>query len=290
MRGNSPSPDRTPPEIGIGREGLLRSGAMANVAGSDAQQGGMLGELWQKYGLIVVGNVVFFALLYFIQYRPNSRDNRATELLTLAQREENEGRLEASETLYGRIVGEYDDTSAIKVARERLPKVRAMAKKKRETQSPLPAACTPQVDVRELLELKPSLYLAELVAGHYPTVSPAERERYFGVLDGYVWLALNRDGVPLEKLKKSPTFVDGELQRRYFGLKAEARFTPDWMYEDFKVKNQSFFTLHNAVVQLTVSQGEHSETESLRVGELKPDSEVDLLEFNVDEKGGAILI
>src|SRR6476660_3957342 len=115
---------------------------MANVEGSHAVQGGMLGELWQKYGLIVVGNVVFFALLYFIQYRPNSRDNRATELLTLAQREENEGRLEASETLYGRIVSEYEDTSAINVARERLPKVRALAKKKRETQAPLPAACS----------------------------------------------------------------------------------------------------------------------------------------------------
>lgn len=33
---------------------------------------------WQKYGLIVVGNLVFFALLYFMQYQPNSRDSRAT--------------------------------------------------------------------------------------------------------------------------------------------------------------------------------------------------------------------
>src|SRR5262245_60071984 len=31
----------------------------------------LLFDAWQKYGLIVVGNVVFFALLYFIQYRPN---------------------------------------------------------------------------------------------------------------------------------------------------------------------------------------------------------------------------
>jgi hypothetical protein len=263
---------------------------MANVEGAEVADGGMLGALWQKYGLIVVGNVVFFALLYFIQYRPNSRDNRATELLTMAQREENEGRLEASETLYGRIVGEYEDSSAITVARERLPKVRALAKKKRETQAPLPAACSPQVDIKELLELKPSMYLAELVAGHYPTVSPAERERFFGVLDGYVWLALNRDNVPLDKLKKSPTFVDGELQRRYFGLKAQARFTPDWMYDDFKVKNAGFFTWHNAVVQLTVSQGDKSETESLRIAEIKPDQEVDVLEFDVDSKGGAISI
>jgi hypothetical protein len=264
--------------------------ANASVEGSHTPDGGLVAGLWQKYGLIVVGNVVFFALLYFIQYRPNSRDNRATELLTLAQREENEGRLEAAETLYGKIVGDYQDSTAIAVARERLPKVRALAKRKRETQAPLPAACTPQVDVRELLELKPSLYLSELVAGHYPTVSPAERERYFRVLDDYVWLALNRDGVPLDKLKKSPTFVDGELQRRYFGLKAAARFTPDWMYEDFKVKNEGFFTLHNVVIDLTVSQGDSQERESLRVAELKPDAEVQVLEFNVDDQGGAVQI
>ncbi len=250
----------------------------------------MLTNLWQKYGLIVVGNVVFFALLYFIQYRPNSRDNRATELLTLAQREENEGRLEAAETLYAKIVGDYQDSSAIAVAEERLPKVRTLAQKKRDTQPPLPAACTPQIDVRELLELKPSLYLAELVAGHYPTVSPAERERFFGVLDGYVWLSLNRDSVPLEKLQKSPTFVDGELKQRYFSIKASAGFKPDWVYDDFKVTNQSYFTLHNAVLDLTVQQGDRSETESVRVGEWKPDTAIDVLEFNVDSKGGAIRI
>src|SRR5690606_9682238 len=44
---------------------------------------GFVHAMWQKYGLIVVGNIVFFALLYFVQYRPNSIDNRATELLTM---------------------------------------------------------------------------------------------------------------------------------------------------------------------------------------------------------------
>ena len=56
----------------------------------------LLRDAWHKYGLIVIGNVVFFALLYFVQYRPNSRDNRAAELLSLAQHEETEHRLEAS--------------------------------------------------------------------------------------------------------------------------------------------------------------------------------------------------
>lgn len=268
------------------------SGRMAtgSAQGTEISQDGLLTGLWQKYGLIVVGNVVFFALLYFIQYRPNSRDNRATELLTLAQREETEGRLEAAETLYAKITADYQDSSALPVAEERLPKVRALVKKRAETQAPLPAACTPQVDVRELLELKPSLYLAELVAGLYPTVSPAERERYFSVLDGYVRTALNQDGVPLDKLKKSPTFVDGELKRRYFALKAQASFKSDWIYDDFKVQNLSYFTLHNVVLDLTVQQGESSETESVRISEWAPGTLIDVLEFNVDDKGGSIQI
>jgi hypothetical protein len=245
-------------------------------------------DLWQKYGLIVVGNLVFFALLYFVQYRPNSRDNRAGELLTLAQREETEGRLEAAETLYGKILIDYEGSSAYALANERMPKVKALAKKKRETQPPLPAACAPTVDVRTLLEQKASFYLAELIAGHYPEVQPAERERYFRVLDDYVWLAFNRDHVPVRKLRESTVFRAGELQRRYFGVRASVRFVGDWVFDDFKLKNTGFFALHNAVIDLTVKQGDDSEQESVRVKELLPGAETDVLEFNVSKDGGAV--
>jgi hypothetical protein len=247
-----------------------------------------LRDLWQKYGLIVVGNLVFFALLYFVQYRPNSRDNRASELLTLAQREETEQRLEAAETLYGKILSDYEGSSAYALAYERLPKVKALAKKKRETPLPLPAACAPTIDVRELLEQKPTFYLAQLIAGHYPEVQPAERERYFRVLDDYVWLAFNRDRLPVRKLRDDPVFRAGELQRRYFTVNASVRFVADWVYDDFKLKNNGFFALHNAVIDLTVSQGEDSEHESVRVGELLPGAETDVLEFNVTKDGGAV--
>lgn len=264
--------------------------AQVSVGGPEATKAGPLRGLWNKYGLIVVGNVVFFALLYFIQYRPNSRDSRATELLTLAQREEAEQRLEAAESVYTKILSEYRDSAAGAVARERLPKVLALAKKKRETQPPLPAACAPEIKINELLEAKPSFYIAELVAGHYPEVQPAERERYFGVLDGYVWLALNRDKVPLDKVKKSPVFVAGELASRYFAIKAQARFEPDWIYDDFKVKNRSYFTLHNAVIELTATQGDRSETASVRIPELAPDAEVEVLELNVAAQGGELTV
>jgi len=247
-----------------------------------------LRDLWQKYGLIVVGNLVFFALLYFVQYRPNSRDNRASELLTLAQREETEQRLEAAETLYAKILADYDGSSAFALAQERLPKVKALAKKKRETQPPLPAACAPTIDVRDVLEQKASFYLAELLAGHYPSVQPAERERYFRVLDEYVTLALTRDRVPVSKLRDNPVFRAGELQRRYFALSAQVRFAPDWVYDDFKLKNTGFFALHNAVIDLTVTQGGDSEQESVRVSELLPGAETEVLEFNVSKDGGAV--
>src|SRR5262252_2683884 len=107
----------------------------------------LLRDAWHKYGLIVIGNVVFFALLYFVQYRPNSRENRAAELLTLAQHEETEHRLEAAESLYAMIVADYADDRPALVAKERLPKVRAMMQRRRETQPPLPAACSPAIDV-----------------------------------------------------------------------------------------------------------------------------------------------
>src|ERR1051325_8330347 len=97
--------------------------------GSPPRRRQLLLDAWQKYGLIVVGNVVFFALLYFIQYRPNSRESRAAELLTLAQREEAEHRLEAAESLYTMLLTDYADERPSAVAKERLPKVRALAKK-----------------------------------------------------------------------------------------------------------------------------------------------------------------
>lgn len=249
---------------------------------------GLLRGLWQKYGLIVVGNVVFFALLYFLQYRPNSREARATELLTLAQQQETESKLEAAEVLYAKIIASYGDCEAAQLAEERLPKVRALAKMQREQKPILPEACASRIDVKELLEQKPSFYLAELVAGYYPDVKQAERERYFSLLDGYMWLALNKDGVALDKLKQSPAFANEEMQKRYFTLRGKVRFEPDFYWDDFKIKNMNYFAWHNAVVELTVKQGDDSERASVRIPVLEPDAEFDVLEFNVAKDGGSV--
>lgn len=250
----------------------------------------LLLDAWQKYGLIVIGNVVFFALLYFIQYRPNSRENRAGELLTLAQREEAEHRLQAAESLYAMIVTDYADERAAAVARERLPKVRAIEQKLREVQPPLPAACAPSVDVQVLLEERPSFYLAELVAGQYPSIPEAERERYFNELDGYVALALGRDHVPLSKFQNSPTFRAAELRERYLTPKATARYKPDLLFDDFKVRNVGYFTLHTVVVELAVAQDGRTEKGGIRVPAIAPEEEVDVLQFDVKKHGGTVSV
>jgi len=247
-----------------------------------------LRAFWHKYGLIIVGNVVFFALLYFLQYRPNSREARAGELLTLAQQQETERKLEAADVLYARILSSYDDCDAASVARSRQPKVQALLAHARGIQPPLPEACAAKIDLRELLALTPSFYLAELVAGYFPELKNAERERYFGTLDRYVSTALNQEGVTLDKLRSSPAFRATELRNRYFGIKASVSFGEDYVYDDFKVENQSYFTLHNAVLELTVAQGGNTEKGSVRVSVLAPHASVDVLEFRVLADGGSI--
>jgi hypothetical protein len=247
-------------------------------------------DAWHKYGLIVIGNVVFFALLYFVQYRPNSRENRAAELLSMAQHDETEQRFEAAESLYASIVADYADERPALIAKERLPKVRARLQQRREVQPPLPAACSPTIDVQALLEQRPSFFLAELVAGQYPGITPVQRERYFNVLDGYVWLALNRDHVPLGKFQDSLMFRAGELRQRYLALKADARFVPDWIYDDFKVRNRSVFALHNVVIDLAVTQAGSTEKASVRASELAPEAAIYVLEFNVKKHAGTVYV
>jgi hypothetical protein len=152
----------------------------------------------------------------------------------------------------------------------------------------LPAACAERINMKELLEQKPSFYLAELVAGYYPELKQTERERYFDVLDSYMWLALSRDGVPLAKLKASPAFRTEAVRKRYFEVQASASFKNDYYYDDFKVKNRNYFPWHNAVIELTVKQGDSTEQASVRVPELPAEAEIDVLEFNVASDGGSV--
>ena len=71
-----------------------------------------LSAIWSKYGLIVVGNIVFFILLYFFSYRPHNEENRASEFLSIAQSAETGGRKETALDLYERILSDYGETRA----------------------------------------------------------------------------------------------------------------------------------------------------------------------------------
>ena len=62
------------------------------------------------------------------------------------------------------------------------------------------------------------------------------------------------------------------------------------MYDDFKVRNTGYFTLHTAVIELTVSQEGRNEKGSVRIAELAPDAEVDVLEFDVKKHGGTVTV
>ncbi|MDB4989652.1 MAG: hypothetical protein JWN04_4830, partial [Myxococcaceae bacterium] len=57
-----------------------------------------------------------------------------------------------------------------------------------------------------------------------------------------------------------------------------------------KIKNTSYFTLHNAVIDLTAKQGDKTEHASVRVAELAPEAELDVLELNVAAGGGEVQI
>ena len=60
--------------------------------------------------------------------------------------------------------------------------------------------------------------------------------------------------------------------------------------DDFKVRNRSLFTLHNVVLELTVTQGSDSERGSVRIPQLSPQAEIDVMEFNVTQDGGSVLV
>ena len=46
--------------------------------------------------------------------------------------------------------------------------------------------------------------------------------------------------------------------------------------------------MHNVVVELTVTQGGDSDSESVRVGVLEPEESIDVLQFGVASDGGPV--
>jgi len=245
----------------------------------------MLAQSWQKYGLIVVGNIVFFVLLYFISYRPNNDEHRAAELLAMAQEQEAGGRFEAAAVLLQKVLARYPDTEAARTATARLPAVRK--RQLARAAGTAPEVVPPVLDLAEMLDRKPSIYVATYLASHYGD-DPALKPKLRPVIAAYLGQALRVDGATLAALKREKELRDPELAQELFAIKPACAMTPDLIYDDFAVRNDNFFPWTGANLKLEVRQGSERVVEERRVETVAPGAEIDVLEFDVDGSGGVV--
>ena len=244
----------------------------------------MLKQSWEKYGLIVIGNIVFFVLLYFVSYRPHNEENRAAEMLSFAQEQETQGVDAAAKVLYEKVLQDYPETRAAATAGERLPVV---SKRLAAPIRPEPELVEPRLDLGPMLSRGPSLYVAAFLAEHYdddPTLKPKIHE----AIQRHLWVAVNHEGIGLESLRREKEFQSPVIQREIFAMRPRCVMSPDWIYDDFSVKNDNFFPWHNVNLEVSVTQGEESAEASIRLPVLEPGESVDLLELRVRGDGGAV--
>lgn len=240
-------------------------------------------QSWEKYGLIVIGNIVFFLLLYFISYRPNSDENRAAELLSLAQLQESQKRNEAALVLYEKVNEDYPDTRAAQTASSRLPVVN---KKLAPLPKPEPEMVQPRLDLETMLNRKPSVYMAAFLAEHYDD-DPKLRPKVGEAMKKYLSVAANHEGISYQTLKKEREFQTEFFQKELFSIKPKCAMAADWYYDDFVIVNSNFFAWRNVHLEMTVTQGDESETHDMRIPYLGPGESVEVLEFRVQKNGGA---
>lgn len=241
-------------------------------------------QSWEKYGLIVVGNIVFFALLYFISYRPNNDENRAAEFLSMAQAQETQGRHEAAMALYEQVVAGYPETRAADTARQRLPGVR---KRLVRPPRPEPELIPPRLDLAKMLNRRPAVYVAAFLAEHYHD-DPAQRPKIHAAIKKYLGIAAIHEGVDLRELRGEREFQDDLFQREFFDIRPKCVMAADWVYDDFFVENTNFFSWSNVNIKLTVAQGERTAEQELRIPRLDPGGRVELLEFRVSGSSGVV--
>jgi hypothetical protein len=245
----------------------------------------MIAQSWQKYGLIVVGNIVFFVLLYFISYRPNNDEHRAAELLAMAQEQETQGRAEAASVLYGKVLSRYPKTEASRMAKTRIVAVEKWVASRAGVSKV--QIVTPQLDLSEMLDRRPSLYVATYLAAHYGD-DPALKPKLRAAILAYLGAAMRIDGLTLADLRREKELRAPDLETELFAMRPACAMTPDFVYDDFAVRNDNFFPWHNANVKIEVKQGSEILAEEIRVEELAPGASIDVLEFRVKGAGGVV--
>lgn len=243
-----------------------------------------LKQSWEKYSLIVIGNIVFFALLYFISYRPHNEENRAAEFLSLAQAQETQGRNEAALVLYEKVVKEYSETRAADTARGRLPSVRKHLKSPVRAE---PETVEPVLDLSEMLARSPAVYVAAYLARHYDD-DAAQKAKIHEAIKHYLSVAATHEGIDFRRLSAEKEFQSDFFQREFFGVRPRCVMEGDWLYDDFYVENTNFFPWHNVNIKLGASQGDDDAEEEIRLPRVEPGEKVDMLELWVSSNGGVV--
>lgn len=243
-------------------------------------------DLWNKYGLIVVGNIVFFILLYFFSYRPHNVENRSMELLSMAQTAENNGRNETAVDLYEKILTDYKGTRAAKIAEERTPKLKKTLSQNRVVPPDCPARCE-DLNLEEMLRKEPMVYVATHMAKHYDYY-PSDRSKIREIILRNLKAAYEWAKVPLSKLKAESEFQSPALKQAFFDLQPKCIVAPDLIYDDFSVRNDNFFEWTNATVELTVSQGQAQTTKTIRAPETPAAGSLHVLEFRIKKSEGPV--
>jgi hypothetical protein len=243
-------------------------------------------SIWSKYGLIVVGKIVFFVLLYFFSYRPHNEENRAAEFLSLAQSAETQERKETAVDLYEKILADYASTRSAVTAKERLPILKKSLSKKDEPLLPPPPRCE-EIDIEEMLRKGPAVYIATYVAKHFHQF-PKDRAKLIEVISKYLKMSMEWQGVPLKQLKGESEFQTEFFIKQFFTVRPRCKMASDWIYDDFSVENANFFPWRNATLKLVVSQGGEKAEQILRAETIASGGRVDMLEFRVRSSGGPV--
>ena len=243
-------------------------------------------ELWNKYGLIVVGNIVFFILLYLFSYRPHNTENRSMELLSMAQTAETKGHNQTAADLYEKILADYKGTRAAQTATERAPILKKTLSKKTVVPPDCPARCE-DLNLEEMLRKEPTVYVATHMAKHYDRF-PSDREKIREIILKNLKVSHEWAKIPVAKLRAESEFQSPELQQAFFNLHPKCHVTPDWIYDDFAVKNDNFFAWSNAVIEMTVSQGAEKTTRTVRAPSAESGELLDVLEFRIQKDGGPV--
>ena len=243
-------------------------------------------ELWNKYGLIVVGNIVFFILLYVFSYRPHNVENRAMDILSMAQTAENKDHQETAADLYEKILADYKGTRAAETASDRLPKLKKTLSKKQVPPPDCPVRCE-DLNLEEMLRKEPMVYVATHMAKHYARF-PSDRAKIEEIILKNLKAAHEWAGVPLNKLKAESEFQTPEIKHAFFDLKPKCILTPDWIYDNFSVRNDNFFAWNNAVIEMTVSQGTEKTKATIRAQKTESNASLYVLEFRIRKGAGPV--